>query len=270
MTYQIKHTNNKQWWLNSNFLKIALLSVSAVICFFVFNGQTLGGQFATTALAPFFKTGNYFYKNLFHIPKIFSDKNELLQENAQLLSSLEDMRVNEINYQSLKIENEQLRKELGLRPSKDSIPASIIARPPQTPLDSLVVDRGADDLVRVGDLVLVGGKVLIGRVAKVFSDTSTIALDSSSSSVSQGFLERTGEPLTIKGFGGGGMQVKVPIDFDILVGDKVILANSINYVVAVVGVVEANDSSGFKNILLSLPTDISKIQTVFIEHFISQ
>lgn len=267
--YQIKPTNKKQWWLGGNFFKMLLLAILVVVCFFVFNNQLFGGQLASTMLTPFFKAGDYFYQHLSYIPNIFSDKNKLLEEKLELLGAVENLRIAEMSYQSLKTENEQLRKELGLKPSKDSIAASIIGRPPQVPLDTLLLDKGSDDLVGTGDFVLANGRVLIGRIVKLNKQNATVALDSSSSVVSRGFLERTREPLEIRGFGGGGMQVKVPIDFDIVVGDKVIVANSLNYIAAIVGVVENNDSSGFKNVLLSLPSDVSKLQTVFIEHFIS-
>jgi len=41
--------------------------------------------------------------------------------------------------------------------------------------------------------------------------------------------------------------------------------SSIPYVAAIVGVIEENDSLGFKNILLSLPTNISRVRLVFVE-----
>lgn len=270
MMYQIKPTNNKQWWLNGNFFKILFVSLIAITCFFVFNSSSFGKTLASSILTPFFRAGNYFYENFLYLPKIFSDKNAILEKNKELANLVESLRIADINYQSVKIENEQLRKELGLKPSKDSVAASIVARPPQVPLDSLIIDKGSEDMINNGDFVLANGRVLIGRVAKTFANSATVSLGSFPSAVSSGFMERTLEPLEIKGAGVGGMQVKVPIDFDILVGDKVIIGNSLNYIVAVVGVIETNNSSGFKDVLLSLPVDVSRIQIVFVEPFVKQ
>jgi hypothetical protein len=41
-------------------------------------------------------------------------------------------------------------------------------------------------------------------------------------------------------------------------------------VVAVVGAIEEDRSSGFKNAMMSLPVNISKINTVFIYHTIKE
>jgi hypothetical protein len=76
--------------------------------------------------------------------------------------------------------------------------------------------------------------------------------------------------LEIKGVGGGGMEARAPIDFDIAVGDKIMVGGSFISLSAVVGVVEEDKSSGFKNIFMSLPVNVSKINVVFVEPTINE
>jgi len=221
-------------------------------------------------LYPLFKTGGYFYNTVGWIPKFFSDKNMIIEENKNLLSEKENYRLIMVDYESIKYENQKLRDELEVKPAGNFITASVVARPPQMPLDSLLLDRGTEDGINNGDFVLVGERILIGRVAKATGNKAVVALSSFANVASYGCIARTNEPLEIKGMGGGNIEAKIPIDFDIVVGDKIMVNNSFNYLVAVVGSTEEDRSSGFKDILMSLPVNISKINIVFIAPFISE
>lgn len=268
MIFQIKHT--KQNLFGGSFFKILaiLLLIFAVV--FVFSFFNSARSLVSNVLSPFFKTGNYFYANLDQIPNFFSDKNKLMEENAGLLSQLENLRLDIADYESIKSENKQLREDLKIKPVGNFITSSILAKPPQIPLGSLFIDKGTVDRINNGDLVLASEKVLIGKIAKVTKNRATVALNSFAGVTTYGFVERTNESLEIKGVGGGGIEVKVPIDFDIALGDKIMTAHSSAYLVAVVGAIEEDKSSGFKNVLMSLPVDVSKIDIVFIEPTINE
>jgi cell shape-determining protein MreC len=187
-----------------------------------------------------------------------------MEENAGLLSQLENLRLDIADYESIKSENKQLRDDLKIKPIGNFITSSILAKSPQIPLDSLFIDRGTIDGINNGDVVLASEKVLIGKIAKVTKNRATVALNSFAGVITYGFVERTNEPLEIKGVGGGSMEAKAPIDFDIAVGDKIMMGGPFTFLAAVAGAVEEDKSSGFKNVLLSLPVDVSKINTVFV------
>lgn len=221
----------------------------------------LTGQF----FSPLFKAGNFFYGNLSRIPIFFYDTNKLIEENRRLLHEVESNRLDLIDYESVKYENQRLREQLKIRPVENFITASIIAKSPQIPLDSLFLDKGTSEGVSNGDLVLAGEKVLIGRVARADKNRTTAVLNSSAGIVSYGYLVRTDEPLETKGAGGGGMETRVPIDFDIVVGDRIMSGGLPGYLVAVVEAIEEDYSSGFKDVLMSLPVNVLKINVVFIK-----
>jgi cell shape-determining protein MreC len=221
-------------------------------------------------LSPLFKTGNFFYETLEKVPKFFSDKNKLIEENKNLSSEIENLHLDIADHESIKDENQKLREELKIKPVGDFISASILAKSPQIPLDTLFLDKGTADGINKGDLVLTGERVLVGKIVEISKNKATATLNSFAGAVSYGFVSRTNEPLEIKGVGGGSIEAKVPIDFDISVGDKIIVGGSLNFLAAIVGVVEEDTSSGFKNILMSLPTDISKINIVFVKSYINE
>lgn len=259
--YLVKHTDKNPF--GKSFFKILLILLPVIVIVFIFGSplRSILGD----AISPLFKTGHFFYDNLGRIPKFFSDRNSLINENTRLLDEAETLRIDIADYESIKYENQKLRQDLGIKPAGNFISASIIARSPQIPTDSLFLDKGFSDGIKNGDIVLAGERVLIGKIVEVSGSRATAALNSFANSTSYGFVGRTSEPIEIKGAGGGNIQAKVPIDFDIVVGDKIMVASSSDYTAAIVGAVEEDQSSGFKNVLMSLPADVSKLDVVFIE-----
>ncbi|KKQ77805.1 MAG: Cell shape-determining protein MreC [Parcubacteria group bacterium GW2011_GWA1_38_7] len=268
MTFQIKHTKHSSF--GRNFLKILTIFLLILIFVLVFNFSISARSLALDFFTVFLKGGDYFYKNIGQVSKVFSSKDKLIEENKDLRDKVEKDYLDLIDYESIKYENQKLRETLKIKPAENFIVASIIARSPQIPMDSLFLDKGISDGVKEGDLVLIGERVLIGKIVETSKNKSIASLTSFADLVSYGFVDRTEESLEIKGTGGGSMGMKVPIDFDIIVGDKIMLSGVFTYLAAVVGIVEEDQSSGFKNILMSLPVSISKINMVFIEPRINE
>ncbi len=266
--YQIKRTNKK--FLGIGFLKILVILLLIVGFVFTFSISNSAHSLVSSTFSPFFKVGNYFYNSLGKIPKFFSDKNKLVKENIKLLSEIEDLNFSIIDLEVLKHENQKLREELGIKPIGDFISTSVIAKSPQISLDTLFLNKGLKDGINNKDFVLTSERILIGKIVKATRNRSTVALNSFAGVITYGFVARTNEPLEIKGAGGSSIEAKVSIDFDIVIGDKIMVANSLNYLVAVVGVVEEDVSSGFKNVLMFLPSNISKTNTVFIKPYINE
>lgn len=265
MIYQIKHTNNRQNFWGNKFFRLFLVCFLTVCLVFVFSVSKNLRSFTTDSFSGIFGFGDYFNQLFLQTPKNFSSKVSLIEENIQLSDQLETMRISLIDHETIKEENKRLHLELGLKPDGNFISSKIVARPPQIPLDSLFLDRGVRDGVAEGDLVLVGERVLIGKVVEASGNTSTVALSSFPDFISYGHVERTGEVLEVVGVGGGSMKARVPIDFDVEMNDKIILESGRAYTLAIVGSVESNSASGFKDLLMLLPFNIAKTRVVFLE-----
>jgi rod shape-determining protein MreC len=268
MTFLIKHT--KQNLFNKSSSKILVIFFIILILILTFGFSNTARSLTADILSPLFSVGDHFYNILNQVPKFFLDKNNLISQNTKLLSELENLRLNIADYESIKYENQQLREELNIKPAGDLKAAEVYARPPQIPLDTLFIDRGVADGLNNGDLILAGERILIGKIVKLSKNKSVVALNSFAGAVSYGYVSRTNEPIEVDGVGGGNLEAKVPIDFDIAVGDKVMTAGSLHLVAAIVGSIEEDKSSGLKNVLMSLPVNVSEINTVFISPLISQ
>lgn len=259
MIYQTKINHKSPTKIFSKFAGVFL------VCLIIFAFNRLVPELIPNLFSPLVRLGNYFYVNVFGLSNIFSSKDNLILENEKISSQISDLQIKLIDFDSIKKENERLHRELGLRPLANLISAKVMARPPEVPLDSLLIDKGSDDGLVEGDWVLVGERVLVGKLTKVYKNKATVVLNSFSGKLAYGYLERTNEPIEIKGVGGGSMQIRVPIDFDIALQDKVMVEGNRAYVLAVVKVVEEDQASGFKNILLALPTNVFDNKIVFIE-----
>jgi cell shape-determining protein MreC len=264
MTFQIKHTRHDLFGGKST----KTLLIFLLILVFIFGIFQSTHSLIVNIFSPFLKGGDYFYKNISQILESFSSKNKLVEENKNLSNQIENDRIGLIDYESIKSENESLRETLKLKPAGNFITAAIIAKSPQIPLDSLFLNKGSNDGLSNGDLVLASDRILIGKIVKISKNQAIVALNSFAGVVSYGYVARTSEPMEINGSGGSGIETKVPIDFDIEVGDKISVAGTLTYVAAVVGVIQEDKSSGFKNVFMSLPVDIAKINMVFVESII--
>lgn len=247
----------------SNLTKFVIILIIAGVLATLSTFEPVRSVFSKV-FSPLLKSGNYFYDNFGQIPKYFSDKDKIVEENNRLIFESEDWRLAVLDYESLKHENQKLREELKLKPADNFIAVAIIAKPPQVPLDSMFIDTDFENNLKEGDLVLASDRVMIGKITEKSGDQATIKLNSFVDQISYGYVARTSEPIEVKGVGGGSMESKVPIDFNITVGDKIMVGGSSGYLIAVVGAVDEDSSSGFKNAMMSLPVDISKIGIVFV------
>ena len=265
MIYQIKPSNSRNKFFGSSLFKKIVKLVSILFLIFILNILNFGSFFVDGIVSPFLKAGNYIYGSLAEIPRSLFSKDKISEENEILRGEVEALRLDIFDYQSIKYENQKLREVLEMGNTNDTIVAWIIARAPQVPLDTLIINKGISSLVNEGDLVRASEKVVLGKIIKVSNSNGTVVLNTFPDVTSFGLVARTAEPLEIRGAGGGSMETSVPIDLDISLGAKIISAGPDTYLLAIVGAIEEDRPSGFKKVLLSLPVNIYKVDVVFVE-----
>jgi len=105
--------------------------------------------------------------------------------------------------------------------STKNIIAGVIARPPASPYDTLVLSGGDTSGISLGQEVFGAGGVPLGVVSAVLPDFSRVALFSTPGMVVQGWVGRSNIPLTIFGSGGGAMKASLARSAGVTVGDVV-------------------------------------------------
>lgn len=127
-------------------------------------------------------------------------------------------------------ENAVLRAQLsdasklaGAEPvTRERVRAGVIARPPISPYDTIVVAAGQEDGVRVGAFAYGSGGVPIGTVSALSGKNAHIALFSAPGRETQGWAGEARTAVSLRGAGGGAFRASVSKDALLVVGDTVL------------------------------------------------
>jgi cell shape-determining protein MreC len=187
-----------------------------------------------------------------------------LEENKNLKNIVEQLNLEIADKSAIQSENIVLRQQLALSSEKRATSSFIISRPPQLPLDTLLIDAGLDKGIEVGDKVTFGERTIVGSIGRVFSEKSEVVLNSFPDVVSYVYIDRTKEQIEMKGIGGGVMESYVPMDFDVKVGDSVMMSEGMVYLAGVVKVIDSDIALGSKRVLLSIPVNMYRVLLVSI------
>jgi cell shape-determining protein MreC len=184
------------------------------------------------------------------ILSFFTDKSEL----AAKIKRLED---NELALQlQLQIsaytqeENVELRNLLRFVP-QGSILANVLAWPPKTAYDTLLVEAG--EAVSVGDLVLGRGIAPIGLVERTEGRYAYVKLFSQGGLVTQVRAGKERVPLELTGQGGGSAFIVAPKETLVDQGDDIFFPYNGNTFMGHIGAVETNPSSSTKTLWIVFP-----------------
>ena len=99
--------------------------------------------------------------------------------------------------------------------------AGVVARPPESPYDTLVLAAGTKAGVLLGMEAFGEGGVPLGVVSSVLDDFSRITLFSAPGMTTSGWVGHANAPLTILGAGAGAMSASIAREAGIAVGDTV-------------------------------------------------
>lgn len=257
MTYLYRKNNNSRWWLKS-------LIVFLLLTFFLLVKFTSLGGFLSSIFLPMFSVGDKMYTLVDDLPESMWSKERLSQEINILREKEKELNFNLMDMSALQFENRELKEALRIMPEQDFLSAFVIARPPQTSFDTLVINRGSSGGIKIGDLVLVSNSTMLGSVVEVNRYSSIVLLNSSPSVYFGANISRTGESIEVFGHGSGNLFSRIPIITDIEVGDIIVINRGDVFSLCIVKDIKEEETSGFKNIFMSLPVNISDIGIVFV------
>lgn len=147
-------------------------------------------------------------------------------------------------------ENMDLRELLSYVPA-EGVLGSVIAWPPKTAYDTLLIETGEG--VSIGDLVLGRGIAPIGLVERTEGRYAYVTLFSSGSLQTQVRVGEGRDLLELTGRGGGSAFIIAPKEVAIDRGDEVFFPYNGNTFMGHIGAVETNPSSSTKNLWIVFP-----------------
>jgi cell shape-determining protein MreC len=244
-------SRNKAWI--STWILIGVLLIALLIKF--------GGSFAA---APFMRIGSSIHGAGAAAAGIFTSKSSLEAENQKLKDQLVKVQVAIDRDNLLTQENSQLKELLGRHSDNLSILATVLAMPPMSLYDTVVVDVGSSNHVAVGDTAIALGLVPIGTVSSVDLHTSVIQLFSSSGqklAVSIGKSVQT----FAESQGGGNFLIKLPKGSEVAEGDPISAPGIGAEIFGHVENIETNENDPFIYARFTLPVNVSELHFLQID-----
>lgn len=253
--------------------KIGVISAAvfflAIILLFrvsVMNGLRVA---AHAVFSPFLSLKNNIAGGLASYGANLESKKALIAENEALKNTAETERVNALDRGVLLDENTKLKEILSrTKEEKNLILGVILAKPNQSPYDTLIVDAGENLGVKVGSRVFAFGNVLIGEVSEVYGASSNIKLYSTSGETLRVIVDGTGIYTEAIGRGGGNFEITLPRDVVITSGITTLSIPGITpQIVATVEQVISDPRDPFQKILAISPVNVQELKFVEVERF---
>jgi cell shape-determining protein MreC len=235
-------------WISAG---IAILAFTAVV-FFGGNFQAPVRAFVADLLTPSVQSE---YDAL--------SRNELELELREAHHELDRIRYQSVLYGLLSDENTELRKVQSVERITTIVPARILARPPRTHYDTVLVAAGSASGVSTGDRV-VSGNILVGEVIAVTASSATVELLSTPQAEIDVLL---GEPVAVaiaRGVGGGAFEVAVPQGVTVQVGDPVRPSTDETLLLGVVSGVSGSPTDATKTVYVAAPVPMSQLDFVSV------
>ncbi len=229
----------------------------------IFNGLSVVSH---TLFGPILSFGDSISGKIGSLGSFFSSKNSLYIENQILKSELDANNALLINYDSIVVENSNLKEILGRKDEKVTMVLSaILAKPNQSPYDTLVIDVGANKNIKKGEMVFALGNVPIGRVSDVYSNSAKVVLFSSPGERTEVVITGKNVFMEVVGRGGGNFELILPRDLSLFKGDQAVLPGIFPFVLGIVETIVSDPRDPFIKALLTSPVNIQELKFVEVE-----
>jgi cell shape-determining protein MreC len=242
-------------WLGLIALAVVLI---IVLLRLIFPSITLAAEAPFLQLSDSLSTsiGN-FYTGFDNASKLAAERDALVASNATLTEENATL--------SAKVSD--LEDLLGTEPSTaPGIIAGVLARPPETAYDTLVVGAGSSAGIVVGDVAYTQSSLPVGVVTAVSGGAARITLLSASNESTDAWVGATRVPVTLLGAGSGTFIAQASRAASTTVGDAVYVSGPGALPIGQVAAVSGDPSSPFITLEVQDSVDIFSLPYVLIKH----
>lgn len=259
MNYHLGSKNKRKTESSKKFLIIGILiALVSFIFFFGFSSQLFGfgklvwsGEEAGEgAVSRFLQT--------------FESKSELIEKINSLEQERDRLKLEILEKESISLALGSYIRDIGIYSSStEDIVAKIIRRPPDSPFDTLVLDRGEDNGIRPG-MMLIWSNTRVGVISEVISGYSIARLYSSPKEKFKVIIGEASFEATAEGMGGGYFVIEIPRDIDVKENDIVRDLTRQAMLFGTVYKVEVPESGTMKKAYVKLPFPIYEAEWIKI------
>ena len=192
---------------------------------------------------------------------VLYSKRALWEENRLLRRRLLLAEPSLLAVGALRRENEILRNAQ----LEHRLAASVVAVPPQSPYDILLLDAGYDDGIRRGMRAIAENNVYVGTIVEVFSRSSRLRAVSTPGVMTPVRILEKNILVEAEGKGGGTLSIRIPEGLSVPVGATVVTPDRSAALVGTVLYVEVEVGSSIQTLELRMPVSFRSIERVFVE-----
>lgn len=202
-------------------------------------------NFFLAFLSPVFTLGDAVSGSVHSFIAGFEDAKTLATENQTLTEE----------NAALTLQNRTLTEKMAdlspIAPLAGSLVLGVLAHPPQTSYDTLLVQGGTDDGVVVGMAAFGAGGSPLGYVSAASASYTRIILLSSPTQSVSGWVGSTRIPITLHGAGAGAFTTVLPKTVSVQVGDGVFVPGPGALLVGTVAKLQSEASSPSVTLLIT-------------------
>lgn len=249
--------------------RLFILASLSVICLFIVLVPSVRDAASSVALffaRPAWSAAVGIGDAASNVAAYFSSKATLQRENTRLLEALYATANESRTAELLRLENAELKAMLERDLSgRKLILAVVLAQPPTTAFDTLIIDIGETNGIERGMRVFVDGAFAIGEVVETRSRSALVSLYSSSGYEIDGFIGASSTPAIFHGAGGGSFRASVPKGAGISIADPVVLPSIHPTFAALVSGIDAPEGSSLATVHATLPVNFAHLSHVYVE-----
>ncbi len=249
--------------------RIVVGSLIAVVCGAVFIYHAPIGRglswFGVTIARPLWSVRNTVSDQISFFKAHIRLKNALVKENELLKSKLTQKESFLADYASVLAENTKIKSLLGRTNTETTILGTILVKPNRSPYDTIILDIGSVDGVRVDARVYVEGLLYVGDVTAVTDTTAHVTLLSTAGKITQVSTDGDDTTLDLVGNGGGSFEMTLPKGFNFAEGVQVSSLGLRKHPIAIAEKVVSDPREPIQKILLRSLVNIQEVRFVQVE-----
>ena len=244
---------------------LVALFVAIIFGIILYTLPNFSNSLGTFFARPLWASRNFASNQLGFVGNMFRFKSSLIEENNQLKTEISRAEADLIFYDALATEHKKLLESFGRSENPSRRLAVILAKPPQSPYDTMILDIGTLAGIKNENLVYGFGNIALGRISSAEKNHSTATLFSNGGYESHGIVERSDLAVVLFGTGGGGFEARVPQDADITVDDLIVLPGQEPSPIGKVVNIESTPASSFKLVYVSSLVNLNHTRWVEVE-----
>jgi cell shape-determining protein MreC len=198
-------------------------------------------SFFARLTTPIFVVGNSLSHGFSGIGAQFTDKATLVAQRDAAIAAQESLAAQN---ETLAAKATDLQKLLGVRAQASvGVLAAVLARPPVSAYDELVVDAGSVQGIAPNASVYGDNGVPVGTISSVTAHAARVMLYSSPGRQTNALIGGSHTPVMLTGNGAGTFTGSVPRDASVAVGDAVYVSGSGSLAIGTILAIDRSPSS---------------------------